>query len=120
MAEEREFHAQSPGYLFFTCSLQAMAPVVGPEKRPGESAVLSPSSLWGSVIRGICPCRINTPQVEPGSEERKVVTRRAEFDYSIGERKPKDSGEDDPSEGDLGAGNWLFPGKWFCHAQPED
>jgi hypothetical protein len=36
MAEEREFHAQSPGYLFFTCSLQAMAPVVGPEKRPGE------------------------------------------------------------------------------------
>jgi hypothetical protein len=28
MAEEREFHAQSPGYLFFTCSLQAMAPAV--------------------------------------------------------------------------------------------
>jgi hypothetical protein len=26
--EEREFHAQSPGYLFFTCSLQAMAPAV--------------------------------------------------------------------------------------------
>ena len=25
MAEVREFHAQYPGYLFFTCSLQAMA-----------------------------------------------------------------------------------------------
>ena len=37
-AEEREFHEQSPGYLFFACSLQAMAPAVGPEKRPAESA----------------------------------------------------------------------------------
>ena len=73
---------------------------------------VEPSSLWGSVMLVICPCRINTPQVGPGSKERKVVTRRAEFDFSIVERKPKDSGEDDPSEGDLGAGNWLFPGKW--------
>ena len=28
MAEEWEFHAQSAGYLFFTCSLQTMAPAV--------------------------------------------------------------------------------------------
>jgi hypothetical protein len=51
MAEEREFHAQSPGYLFFTCSLQAMAPAVGPEKRPGE--IDSDSDRAG---RGAPPC----------------------------------------------------------------
>ena len=36
-------------------------------------------------------------QVGPGSKERKVVTRRSEFDYSIVERKPKDSSEENMS-----------------------
>ena len=37
VAEEREAHAQRPVYLFFTCSLQAMACASGQEKGPGAS-----------------------------------------------------------------------------------
>jgi hypothetical protein len=37
------------GDLFFTCSLQALAPAVGPEKRPGDSAF----SMFSMIGRNV-------------------------------------------------------------------